>query len=55
MINKELGSCFDEDRTMISSFHLILVHSNSFAVQTHIHKCLGVLTQRLTTFMDIGH
>lgn len=35
-----------EDRTMVSSFHLVLFHSNSFTVQTHIHKCLGVLTPR---------
>lgn len=44
MSNKELWVCFDEDLTTISSFHLLLVHSNSFAVQTHIHKCFSVLT-----------
>lgn len=50
-IDGELWVCFNDDRTTISSSHLILVHSYSIAVQTHM--CLGVLTQQLTTFMDI--
>lgn len=38
---RTLGLFFDEDRTMISSFHLILVHSNSFLCTNPYSQVFG--------------